>query len=70
MKTFVNNTDTVDIRAESLGVSSFGYDNRGLSIQIRHNRDKALFQAANEMSKIITEALNQAVADGRLKLPE
>jgi len=58
---FYGNTDTVDIDAKSLGIHCMpGFDNRGLSIMIRHNGDKKLFELANEMSKIIVEALNKA----------
>jgi hypothetical protein len=57
-----NNTDTVDIRAESLGLSvrTDGPDvlntNRGLKIQIRHNKDKATFEAANDLASLVSAA--------------
>jgi hypothetical protein len=56
---FYNNTDTVDIVAKSIGISSSGsFDDRGLKIQIRHNGDKELFRLANEMAQKIVKALN------------
>jgi len=58
---FSSNTDTVDIDAKSLGVHPMpGFNNRGLCIQIRHNRNKELFDIANKMAKIIQKALNDA----------
>lgn len=58
---FSGNTDTVDIDAKCIGVHSWnGLDNRGLGIQIRHNKDPQLFKLANQMAKIIAEALNAA----------
>lgn len=70
MKKFSKNTDTVNIDNKSVGVTSFGYDARGLGIEIKHNRDKALFSTANEMADIIAEALNAAIASGRLVMPK
>lgn len=60
---FFNNTDTVDIDNRCIGVHCFGVpdnvtNNRGLGISIRHNGDKAAFELANEMARVITEALN------------
>lgn len=57
---FYNNTDTVDIAAKSLGISTDqSLDDRGLKIQIRHNGNKELFEKACRMAQIITEALNK-----------
>jgi hypothetical protein len=58
------NTDTVDIDAKCLGLSTWVpgdstnelNSNRGLHIQIRHNRDKATFEAANQLSRLISMA--------------
>jgi len=67
---FSLNTDTVDIDAKCVGVSTFDYANRGLKIQIRHNREAVLFEAANRMAEIISQALNEAVKNGDLCMPE
>lgn len=59
MKPFklAKNTDSVDIDDKSLGISAYGEgdlnNNRGLKIQIRHNGDKATFERANELSRLI-----------------
>jgi len=58
---FISNTDNVDIDAKSIGVHpSPGFKDRGLCIQIRHNRNKELFNLANKVDKIIVKALNEA----------
>lgn len=67
---FYKNTDTIDIDAKSIGVTTFSYPNRGLSIQIRHNREKELFKTANEMASFIAASLNEAIELGTIKLPE
>lgn len=69
-KQFYPTTDTRDIEMKSIGVHNYGYDNRGLSIQIRHNGEKDLFNTANIMSRIIAKALNDAIIAGFLILPE
>lgn len=59
-----NNTDSVDIDQKCLGLrvsldndnTNLMYDNRGLHIQIRHNRDKNTFEAANQLTKLLTAA--------------
>lgn len=57
---FYNNTDTVDIDAKCLGISSnASINDSGLNIQIRHNGSKYLFNLANKMSKVIIDALNK-----------
>lgn len=54
------NTDTVDIDQKCLGLTTniMGpeRDNRGLSIQIRHNRHPVAFRKANEISRLISTA--------------
>lgn len=54
------NTDTVDIDQKCLGVSPIysgpETNNRGLHIQIRHNGDKATYEKAIEIQKLITAA--------------
>lgn len=58
------NTDTVDIDAKCLGLNAWVVGdsvnllntNRGLSIQIRHNRDKETFEAANKLSQLVSAA--------------
>lgn len=70
MGKFYQNTDTVDIGAQSTGVHlGLGYINRGLCIQIKHNRVKELGEASNLMAQIIVKALNEAIEKGELKLP-
>lgn len=66
MNTWLKNTDTVDIDAKCLGVTTLGYENRGLHIQIRHNGDKRLFEAACKIANVIEKALNEA----NIKLPK
>jgi hypothetical protein len=58
-----NNTDSVDIEAKAIGLH-VSYDrpsdlhtNRGLHIQIRHNRDKATFKEANRVAKEVSEGI-------------
>lgn len=65
---FTHNTDTIDIDAKSLGVSNDArLDNRGLHIQIRHNKDKAQFALAVEISNVIVDALNKHFAGKEVK---
>ena len=60
----ITNTDNVDIDAKCVGVSAWVSgdsvsalnSNRGLHIQIRHNRDKATYLAANELAQLIAAA--------------
>lgn len=58
----INNTDTVDIDQKSIGIDvsypelSSLHKDRGLHIQIRHNKDKATFNEANRVAKLITAA--------------
>lgn len=68
-KKFLANTDNVDIRDKSIGITIFGYKDRGLNVQIKHNKDRLLAMTANKMSEIIRKALNQALESGELKLP-
>ncbi len=55
-----NNTDSRDIDEKCLGLdvclgeTSKLHTNRGLHIQIRHNRDKATYLAANEVAKLLS----------------
>ena len=65
MKKWMVNTDTVDIDAKSIGIKCFDasddteiLDNRGLSIQIRHNGRYATGLYATRMAEIIANALN------------
>lgn len=58
----VNNTDTTDIEDHCLGLNVMCFEfkdlqiNRGLHIQIKHNKDKATFNAANKIAKVICAA--------------
>jgi hypothetical protein len=57
---FYRNTDTVDIAAKSLGISNNqSHKDRGLTIQIRHNKDKELFKEACKIQEVIVNALNE-----------
>jgi hypothetical protein len=68
------NTDAVDIDSKCLGLSvilendSEVPNNRGLHVQIRHNRDRETFEIASHMSKLfasapeLLEALEHCVA--------
>lgn len=57
---FYKNTDTVDIAAKSIGISNnAGLVDRGLSIQIRHNRHAGQFRVANELADKIVSVLNE-----------
>jgi hypothetical protein len=58
------NTDTVDIDAQCIGLSAWQIEDstnqlnskRGLNIQIRHNNQKDVFEAASELANIIATA--------------
>lgn len=56
------NTDTVDIREKCLGLTTRIENmpelnnNRGLCIQIRHNKDKATFKAACQLEILLSAA--------------
>ena len=63
----VNNTDNVDIDAKCIGLSprrdTIPQDvwdhiatNRGLHVQIRHNKDPQAFGQANELARLIATA--------------
>jgi len=70
------NTDAVDIDAKCLGISAWVdgdsqnllNSNRGLHIQIRHNGNKETFDAATQLSRLISasplmlEALEHVMA--------
>ena len=66
------NTDTVDIESKCLGLSAWIEGdsvkllntNRGLHTQIRHNGDKATFEAANRVSARIVACVNACEPDG------
>lgn len=59
IKSITNNTDSVDIDAKCIGLDvQYGkvtelHTNRGLHIQIRHNRDQATFEEANRVARLI-----------------
>ena len=62
IKRITNNTGTVDIDQHSIGLD-VSYEEltdlknkRGLHIQIRHNRDKATFNEANNIARLIAAA--------------
>lgn len=58
---FYNNTDTMDIDNKSLGVSNdLSLNDRGLKINIRHNKSKEQFEVACKIQAIIVKALNEA----------
>lgn len=56
------NTDTVDIDAKCIGISadigkvSDLNNNRGLKVQIRHNKDQATYDAANQLASLLVAA--------------
>lgn len=66
--TISNNTDAVDIRQDSLGMDvGFGspsplHKNRGLHIQIKHNKDRETFNKAVEVTNLFSAAPDLLVA--------
>ena len=61
----VNNTDSRDIDEKSLGLSvdtsmervgNSIYNDRGLHVQIRHNKNKKTFERACQLAKLIAAA--------------
>lgn len=62
-----NNTDSTDIDQQCIGldatrttfpkdVAEHIHQNRGLHVQIRHNRDRQTFSQANELARLIAAA--------------
>ena len=64
------NTDTIDIESKCLGISAWVDGdslnslnvNRGLHIQIRHNKNEEVFKAANELAHLLSAAPEMYIA--------